>query len=157
MGKRISVRAAKSKGRKLQNFVRDILRDVFRDKLEPEDIESRQMGGAGVDIILTPASKKLIPFDIECKNQQRFNLNEAVKQANDNSKEGRVPLVIFSKNQDDVYVSLKFIDFVNIIYPDWTPSVKVNKKSVIPLFNEENAIKSVNISSEIEKDDITKE
>jgi hypothetical protein len=138
MSKRISVRAAKSKGRKLQNFVRDVFRDIFRDRLEAEDIESRQMGGAGVDVILTPASKKLIPFDIECKNQERFNLNEAMKQAVDNSKNGRIPLVVFSKNQDDVYISMKFIDFVNTIYPDWKPSVKINKKSVIPIESSEN-------------------
>ena len=138
MSKRISVRAAKSKGRKLQNFVRDVFRDIFRDRLEAEDIESRQMGGAGVDVILTPASKKLIPFDIECKNQERFNLNEAMKQAIDNSKEGRIPVVVFSKNQDDVYISLKFTDFINLMYPDWNPSVKINKKSVTPLESQEN-------------------
>lgn len=139
---RISTRAAKSKGRKLQNFVRDIFRDIFRDQLEPEDIESRQMGGAGVDVILTPASKKLIPFDIECKNQEKFNLNEAMKQAIANAKPDRIPVVVFSKNQDDVYVSLKFMDLIELLYPDWDPSVKVNKKSVIPLNqpeNEENA------------------
>lgn len=142
MSKRISVRAAKSKGRKLQNFVRDVFRDIFRDRLEAEDIESRQMGGAGVDVIFTPASKKLIPFDIECKNQEKFNLNEAMKQAIDNSKDGRIPVVIFSKNQDDVYVSLKFIDFINLMYPDWNPSVKINKKSLTllePQKNEETA------------------
>lgn len=139
---RISTRAAKSKGRKLQNFVRDIFRDIFRNQLEPEDIESRQMGGAGVDVILTPASKKLIPFDIECKNQEKFNLNEAMKQAIANAKPDRIPVVVFSKNQDDVYVSLKFMDLIELLYPDWDPSVKVNKKSVIPLNqpeNEENA------------------
>jgi len=138
MSKRISVRAAKSKGRKLQNFVRDVFRDIFRDRLETEDIESRQMGGAGVDVILTPAAKRLIPFDMEAKNQERFNLNEAMKQAIDNSKDGRIPVVIFSKNQDDVYISMKFIDFVNTIYPDWKPSVKINKKSVIPIESSEN-------------------
>ena len=138
MGKRISVRSAKSKGRKLQNFVRDVFRDIFRDKLEKEDIESRQMGGAGVDVIFTPASQKIIPFDIECKNQQRFNLNEAMKQAVDNAKDGRIPVVVFSKNQDNVYISMKFIDFINLMYPEWEPSVKINKKSVIPLEPTEN-------------------
>lgn len=151
MSKRISVRAAKSKGRKLQNFVRDVFRDIFRDKLELEDIESRQMGGAGVDVILTPAAKKLIPFDIEAKNQERFNLNEAMKQAIDNSKDGRVPIVVFSKNQDDVYISLKFIDFINLMYPDWNPSVKINKKSVIPIVDSAKIEQTVDISTDIEK------
>ena len=139
---RISVRSAKSKGRKLQDFVRDIFRDIFRNKLEKEDIESRQMGGAGVDVIFTPAAKKLIPFDVEAKNQERFNLNEAMKQAVANAQKDRIPIVVFSKNQDDVYISLKFIDFIELMYPDWEKGVKVNKKSVIPLGldkNKENA------------------
>lgn len=137
--------SAKQKGRKLQDFVRDIYRDIFRHQLEPDDILSRQMGGAGTDIVLTPASKKLIPFDFECKNQEKFNLNEALKQAISNSKEGRIPTVVFSKNQDDVYISLKFIDFINLIYPDWQPTVKINKKSVIPLENVENTQKNEEI------------
>ena len=125
--------SAKAKGRKLQDFIRDVFRDIFREKLDVDDITSRQMGGAGTDIVLTPSAKKVIPFDIEAKNQERFNLNEAMKQSIANSKDGRIPMVVFSKNQDDVYVSLKFIDFVKLVYPDWQPTVKINKKSVIPL------------------------
>ena len=149
MATKISSR--KAKGRKLQDFTRDIFRDIFRNKLEKEDIESRQMGGAGVDVIFTPASKKLIPFDIECKNQERFNLNEAMKQAVANTQKDRIPIVVFSKNQDDVYVSLKFIDFIELMYPDWEKGVKVNKKSVIPLVDVEKIEKTVDISMEIEK------
>jgi len=130
--------SAKAKGRRLQDFVRDIFRDIFRDKLEQDDITSRQMGGSGTDVVLTPASKKLIPFDIEAKNQEKFNLNEAMKQAIHNAKPGRIPVVVFSKNQDDVYIALKFIDLINLIYPDWQPSVKVGKKSVTPLNSTEN-------------------
>jgi hypothetical protein len=149
MATKISSR--KAKGRKLQDFTRDIFRDIFRYKLEKEDIESRQMGGAGVDVILTPASKKLIPFDIECKNQERFNLNEAMKQAVANTQKDRIPIVVFSKNQDDVYVSLKFIDFVELMYPDWEKGVKVNKKSVIPLVDVEKIEQTVDISMKLEK------
>lgn len=127
------VRSRKSKGRKLQNFVRDLFRDIFRNKLEEEDIESRQMGGAGTDIILTPAAKKMIPFEIECKNQERFNLNEAMRQAINNTPDGRIPAVVFSKNQDDVYISMKLIDLLNVLYPEWEPTVKINKKSIMSL------------------------
>lgn len=129
----ISIRSRKAKGRLLQNFVRDIFRNIFRHKLELEDIEARIMGGSGTDVVFTPAAKKLIPFDIEVKNQEKFNLNEAMKQAISNTKGDRIPVVVFSKNQDDVYIALKFMDLINLLYPDWDPSVKINKKSVIPL------------------------
>lgn len=137
-----TISSRKAKGRKLQQLVRDILRNVFRYDLEDDDIESRQMGGAGTDIVLSPLARKSIALDFEIKNQEKFNLNEAMKQAISNTKNGRIPAVVFSKNQDDVYISLKFIDFIKLIYPDWEPSVKINKKSVIPLEpnkNEENA------------------
>lgn len=131
MSTKISSR--KAKGRKLQQFVRDILRNVFRNHLEEDDIESRQMGGAGTDIVMSPLARRNIPFDFEIKNQEKFNLNEAMKQSIANTPEGRIPVVVFSKNQDDVYISLKFIDFIELLYPDWEPTIKVNKKSVIPL------------------------
>lgn len=124
----ISVRARKSKGRKLQNYIRDIFRSIFKLTLYDEDIESRQMGGAGTDVILSPAAKKLIPFDIECKNQERFNINETIKQAILNSKNGRIPLIVFTKNNDDVYVGLKLNDFLRVLYPDWYNTVDMSKK-----------------------------
>jgi hypothetical protein len=123
-----SVRSRKSKGRKLQNYIRDIFRSIFKEQLELEDIESRQMGGAGTDIVLTPAAKKIIPFDIECKNQEKFNLNSAMKQAVDNAKPDRIPLVVFTKNKDNIYVSLTLNDLLKLLYPDWYSKVDLKNK-----------------------------
>ncbi len=111
----MKTRSAKAKGRKLQDFVRDIFRDIFRDKLQKEDIESRQMGGSGTDVIFTPAAKKLIPFDIECKNTQKFNRNSTLKQAENNSQHDRIPLVIFSKNNEDVYTIISLNSLIKLL------------------------------------------
>ena len=100
--------SAKAKGRRLQDFVRDVFRDIFRKELEPDDITSRQMGGAGTDVVLTPSAKKLIPFDIEAKNQEKFNLNEAMKQAISNCKDNRIPMVVFSKKRSKTYCVVEF-------------------------------------------------
>lgn len=62
----ISVRSAKSKGRKLQNHVRDKLLELY-PQLECDDIKSAIMGQSGEDVILSPAARKLIPFSFECK------------------------------------------------------------------------------------------
>ena len=115
----ISIRARKSKGRRLQNYIRDVFRSIFKETLEEGDVESRQMGGAGTDVVLSPLAKKLIPFDIECKNVEKFNINSTIKQAKDNSKEGRIPLIVFTKNQDEVYVGLTLLDFLRVAYPEW--------------------------------------
>ena len=60
----MTARASKAKGRRLQNYVRDRLREVFiKDwkklpRLEDEDIKSQTMGMTGEDIVMSPAAKK---------------------------------------------------------------------------------------------------
>ena len=65
-------RHAKSKGRKLQNIMRDELRLAF-PSLEEDDIKSQTMGMTGEDIVLSPAARKKIPFSFECKNVVKKN------------------------------------------------------------------------------------
>ena len=60
-------RSSKAKGRRLQNALRDILRETF-PILEDDDIKSQTMGMTGEDIVLSPAAKKEIPYSFECKN-----------------------------------------------------------------------------------------
>ncbi len=112
----MKVRSAKNKGRLLQITVRDLLRNQFKDILEPDDIVSRQMGGAGIDIILTPFAKKLIPFDIECKNKESLSIWSAIEQAEENSTEGRIPMVVFKKNKKKPYCAISLENFMNLIY-----------------------------------------
>ena len=38
------------------------------------------MGESGEDIQLSPAARKLIPFAFECKNQEKLNIWESLKQ-----------------------------------------------------------------------------
>ena len=58
-------KSSKAKGRRLQNYVRDILRKAF-PKLHEDDITSQIMGVNGEDVVLSPAARKLIPYSIEC-------------------------------------------------------------------------------------------
>ena len=48
----MKTRSAKNKGKRLQNSVRDILLETFKDQLEPDDIKSTTMGESGEDIKL---------------------------------------------------------------------------------------------------------
>ena len=106
-------RSAKAKGRRLQNFVRDILREIF-SSLEPDDIKSQTMGMCGEDIVLSPAAKKLIPYSFECKNQERLDLWGSLKQAEDNCN-NRIPALVFKRNRSDTYVTIPFQHFVEIL------------------------------------------
>lgn len=96
--------SAKAKGRRLQQEVRDALLTIFPE-LQEDDIRSTSMGASGEDLLLSPAARKLIPFSIECKNVERLNVWEAIKQA---SERDHQPLVVFRKNNTKPYAIISF-------------------------------------------------
>jgi hypothetical protein len=111
----------KSKGRLLQNLVVLKFRELFEGILEKDDIKPAIMGTSGVDTVLSPSAKNLIVFDIECKNVEKLigaTLQNAIDQAESNSSDERIPLLIFKKNNSEEYVLLKFHDFLGLIYPN---------------------------------------
>ena len=87
--------SAKSKGRKFQQWVRDLL--IEKLDIHPEDIESRSMGAAGEDIMMARSARNLFPFSIECKNQQSVNIWKSYEQAKENSGDYE-PIVFLKRN-----------------------------------------------------------
>ena len=106
-------RSAKNKGKRLQNTVRDVLLETF-NTLEPDDIKSAIMGDSGEDIQLSPAARKLIPYSIECKNQEKLNIWGALEQAEKNSGDSN-PVLIFKRNRSKTYAVLEIEDFIKLI------------------------------------------
>lgn len=90
---RISVQSAKAKGRRLQQYVRDLLYKLAPE-LEPGDIVSTSMGAGGEDIRLSPAARKVFPVSIECKAQAKMALYGFYEQAEKNAPKGTEPIVI---------------------------------------------------------------
>ena len=87
--------SAKAKGRKLQQWMRDLL--IEKLDVHPEDIESRSMGAGGEDLIMARSARKKFPYSIECKNQEKVNIWDAYKQAEENSKNYE-PIVVLKRN-----------------------------------------------------------
>jgi len=114
MPKKISTSAAKAKGRRLQDHVRDSFRSLHTE-LEEDDIKCAIMGESGSDIKLSPAARKLIPFDIECKNQEKMNVWASIKQCESNCKEGRIPLLVFKRNHTKTYACLEFETLLQLL------------------------------------------
>jgi hypothetical protein len=111
----MNIASRKAKGRRLQNRIRDDLRNLF-PMLEDDDIQSQTMGMSGADIVLSPAARKLINYSIECKNQETLPLWKSLQQAADNAGE-QIPLLIFKRNHSKTYVTLewdKFMDMLNV-------------------------------------------
>ena len=88
--------SAKAKGRKLQQWMRNLL--IEKLEVHPEDIESRSMGAGGEDLIMARAAREKFPMSIECKNQEKVNVWESYKQAEDNSGNYE-PVVVIKRNK----------------------------------------------------------
>ena len=106
-------RSAKNKGKRLQNKVRDLILEKFT-QLEPDDVRSITMGDSGEDILLSPAARRLFPFSVECKNQEKLNIWSSLEQAEGNSG-NHPPLLIFKRNRSKTYAVLEFDELLKLL------------------------------------------
>tara|TARA_R100000781_G_C4053646_1_gene118543 strand:- start:349 stop:687 length:339 start_codon:yes stop_codon:yes gene_type:complete len=109
-----TAKSRKAKGRRLQNFVRDLLRQAF-SSLHDDDIKSQTMGMSGEDIVLSPAARELIPYSFECKNQEAISIWACLKQTEVNCPEDRSPVLIFKKNNSKTYAVIEIDKFMELI------------------------------------------
>ena len=93
----MTIKANKQKGRRLQQWVVSKLL-LLLPGVKPDDVVSRPMGSNGEDIMLSPYARKLFPYSIECKNQEKLNLWSAWNQTEKNSSDFQ-PVLIVSKNK----------------------------------------------------------
>ena len=101
----------KAKGRRLQQWVRDLL--IEKLEVHPEDIESRSMGAGGEDLIMARAAREKFPYSVECKNQEKINLWESYNQAQQNSK-NHEPVVILKRNNSKPLILVDAEYFVKL-------------------------------------------
>ena len=106
-------RASKAKGRRLQNLLRDLLREKF-PQLEDDDIKSATMGIGGEDIVLSPAARKVLNYSFECKNVERLQFWKAIEQAEVNSN-GSIPVIVVKKNGKTPFVAMPLDNWLDLI------------------------------------------
>lgn len=89
-----TVKSAKAKARKLQNWTRDKIKHYF--DLTDDDVRAALMGEGGEDIKLISArARKAFPFAIECKNREVYKgIYDAYEQHGDANE----PLLIIKMN-----------------------------------------------------------
>lgn len=88
--------SAKAKGRRLQQWVRDVLKELF--SWTDDDVRSAIMGETGADVKITTRMKHLFPYEIECKNKEAFKgLYTAYEQASSHGTDE--PLLIIKSNR----------------------------------------------------------
>lgn len=104
--------SAKAKGRRLQQDVCLALINRASKVLKKDDVKSTSMGAPGEDVQFSPLARQLYPFSIECKNVEKINIWDAIKQAESQNRNYK-PMVCFSKNGEDIYVAVKLQDFLD--------------------------------------------
>ena len=107
----MKTQSAKAKGRKLQKWMRELL--IEKLDIHPEDIESRSMGAGGEDLIMARAAREKFPMSVECKNQEKVNVWESYKQAEENSKDYE-PVVVIKRNNSKPLVLVDAEYFVSM-------------------------------------------
>ena len=112
----MKTQSAKSKGRRLQQEVRDLILETFNE-LEKDDVRSTSMGASGEDLLLSPAARKLFPFATECKNQEKLNIWSSLEQAETNAGK-HIPLLIFKRNRSKTYAVLEFGKLLELLDED---------------------------------------
>lgn len=104
--------SAKAKGRGLQQKVRDLILEHF-EELEPDDVKSTSMGAPGEDVALSPAARKRVPFQIECKSKARSQVHTYYAQAK--SHGNHEPLVIVKQDRKETLAIVELEVFLKLL------------------------------------------
>ena len=105
--------AAKNKGRKLQQLVRDTVLK-YLPELTENDVRSTSMGAPGEDILLSEKALQVFPFSVECKARKELAIEPWFKQTKDNCKPGLTPLLIVKANYHTPKVIMDLDDFMRL-------------------------------------------
>ena len=89
--------SAKAKGRKLQQWVRDLILKRYKS-LTSDDVRSTSMGAGGEDVLLSTAARKLLPLSFECKNRASYAFYKDYDQAVVNAPKGAEPVLVAKAN-----------------------------------------------------------
>lgn len=105
-------RGAMVKGKNFEREISKILSSWWGKELR------RVPNSGGLNIkgdIMTSDIKDMtnFPFHFELKKQERHNVRDYYKQAEFDCPTGKIPAVIFSKNNDKTFIMLKLEDFLS--------------------------------------------
>lgn len=106
--------SAKAKGKRLCQEVKELLK-MYEQSLTDDDIIIMPTSVPGSDLRLSHNAKRFFPFDIECKNQEKLNIWESIKQSETRAKMDEIPLVVFSRNRSEVYACLNIKAFLDLM------------------------------------------
>ena len=100
--KKVKKSSCKAKGRRLQNWVAQKISEITGYPWgKDQPIEPRQMGQSGSDVRLEEKVRRVFPFTVECKNQERWDIPAWIEQAKKNRYPDTYWLLIVKKNRHE--------------------------------------------------------
>lgn len=102
-------RLNKTKGKKGQNDVRDILLSKF-PSLDADDIISNPMGNQGEDLLLSPKARGVIPWNIEVKRKKKIAAAGYLDQARQHGP--HEPVAIFRQDHQKKWYAIVELDYL---------------------------------------------
>lgn len=91
--------------------------------LEVDDVRSTSMGATGEDVQLSPAARKYVPYQIECKNKSRSQVHTYYDQAKEHGT--YEPLVIVKMDRAETLAIVEaehFFELIKKAYNNANPS-----------------------------------
>ena len=103
----------RAKGKKLQRILREKLLSAF-PHLHQSDISIAKTGENGEDLKLSRIAKRLVPYQFECKNQEKFKtLYSFYSQA---CKHGKYePVLVVKQNSRRSLAVIDLDQFIDLI------------------------------------------
>lgn len=92
--------------------MRDLILKTFPG-LEPDDVKSTSMGAGGEDIQLSPAARKILQYNIECKNKAKHAVYTHYEQAKSHGK--YEPLLIIKMDRKEPLAIVSLEHFIKLI------------------------------------------
>lgn len=134
----ITVAAGKAKGRRFQQKIRDIFRDLGSNVgLVDDDIESTPLGVSGTDVRMSPQARKYFPWYVECKNTETFRMMEAWRQVEAGVSQPDAanvePIVFASRNRAPIEFAIMYVTIYHQLYAGmegYSYPVQINKLSL---------------------------
>lgn len=105
-------KSSKRKGKAFERKIASILSRRFNTNVQRVPCSGALDGWEGD---LRDLSGVLKNFVWECKHQERINIWQCLRQSQAQASCGRTPILVFTKNYEDNYISMKLEDFMDIL------------------------------------------
>ena len=102
---------SQQKGKRFERKIASYIAEKFGIRCR----RTPQSGGMDFKGDIISLSGRPADFHWEIKNQEKLNIWKALSQAERDCQAPKIPVVVFTRNNNLEYIALQFEDFINLI------------------------------------------